>query len=490
MSGFADVGPQTSQFSYLTSTGIGSDSNLYRLLMATEILPGDEPSYELCKLIYVYHPLGGKMTDSPVKLAMSQQRELAFANGPEDRLREQFLQTWAEMSVDRYIRDTRILAKVYGQSALVCGERGKPTTAPIDFAKLGEADLYFSVLDPLNTSSGSMSVDQDPNSPTFLRPRNVTVSGKRYHGSRSFVQLNGPPVYIQWSNSSFGFTGRSVYQRALFPLKTFLQTMISDDAVTKKAALLIAKIKQAGSIATNLSLGSGNAKRQLLQSGVTGNVLQVGVDDSIETLNFSNLEGPAKFARDNCLKNIASANDMPAQLLNQETLAEGFGEGTEDAKQIAKYVERERYEMDALYGWFDKIVMHRAWTPAFYETIQATEPDYRNVPYETAFQDWVKGFSTTWPNLLSEPDSEKRKGDKEWGEVLFGATAALAPLCQDQTNKAALAMWISENLNARKGLFTTPLELDQAAIETYEPPLLDLPGGDETKEPKPRDPRA
>ena len=75
-------------------------------------------------------------------------------------------------------------------------------------------------------------------------------------------------------------------------------------------------------------------------------------------------------ARKNILENIALSSDMPAKLLNNETFAEGFGEGTEDAKVVAQYIDRIRTKMQPLYDFFDRIVMYRAWNPDFYKTMK------------------------------------------------------------------------------------------------------------------------
>jgi hypothetical protein len=42
---------------------------LMKVLMAEDIEPGADPSYELCKLIYLYHPLGAKMATRPLSMA-------------------------------------------------------------------------------------------------------------------------------------------------------------------------------------------------------------------------------------------------------------------------------------------------------------------------------------------------------------------------------------------------------------------------------------
>jgi hypothetical protein len=43
---------------------------LSALLEDDGIQPGSNVPYELCKLIYLYHPLGGKMVDRPIRMAM------------------------------------------------------------------------------------------------------------------------------------------------------------------------------------------------------------------------------------------------------------------------------------------------------------------------------------------------------------------------------------------------------------------------------------
>jgi len=65
---------------------------------------------------------------------------------------------------------------------------------------------------------------------------------------------------------------------------------------------------------------------------------------------------------------------MPAKILLQETFAEGFGEGTEDAKYVARFIDGIREEMAPLYNFFDMIVQRRAWTPDFYKLIQEDFP--------------------------------------------------------------------------------------------------------------------
>lgn len=376
-------------------------------------------------------------------------------------------------------------ARVYGISSIGVGSRNGVTSGPLPLDKLHEQDLYFNVFDPLNTA-GSLVLEQDPNSPDYQKPRAISVGGKVWHPSRTVVMMNESPIYIEFTNSAFGFVGRSVYQRALFPLKTFIQSMITDDMVIKKIGLLIWKAKGPTSVTDKRVLNFFGMKRQNLKSGVTGNVLTIGVDEEVESLNFQNLDGPYKITRENMLKNIATAAGMPAVMLEQEALVEGFGEGTEDAKQIARYVDRVRIEMNPLYAFFDTIVQRRAWSPEFYESLKQDYPDYKGKPYETAFYEWRNSFQALWPNLLSEPDSEKAKTEDVRFKAAVAVIEVLAPLL-DPENKADAVDWLQGEINSRKLLFSTEMNLDIEALKEYEPPQPEggEGGAKEPSQPKP-----
>jgi Protein of unknown function (DUF1073) len=471
-----------------TELGItaGLGSTLSKLMLAEDITPGSPASYEICKVIYVAHPLGAKLAEVPINLAQSQEREITVPGGPESRLIPAFKREWrtiGAIGADAWINNAMRTNRIYGISSLVVGDRKHPDQAnkPLVLEKLHEMEVFFNVLDPLNTA-GSLVLDQNPNSPDFQKPRAISVGGITYHPSRSIVMMNEQPIYIEWSNSAYGFSGRSVYQRALYPLKTFLQTLVTDQWVTLKVGLLIAKMQAPGSIMNARILNFFGFKRSQLKAGVTGNVLTIGEKDEITSLNFQNLEGPAKFARDNALKNIAMAAGMPAKLLEQEEMVGGMAEGTEDAKQIARYIDRVRVEMNPLYDFMDRIVRRRAWSPEFYEAIKADYPDYRKVPYETAFYKWENSFTAMWPNLLVEPDSEKIKVEEIRFKSLVAVLESMSPLL-DPVNKASTIAWVADEINSRRDLFSAPLNIDEAALAAYVPPQQNIEPEKETPPP-------
>lgn len=470
-------------FSTFSAGSLGT--SLTRILLAEEIQPGSPPSYQLCKDIFLSHPLGGKMAETPINMAQSQRREIKVPVLGEERIVQAFQREWKATGIsgaDQIIKNTVVLSKVYGIASVAVGNRGGDQSKALDVENIADLDLYFNVLDPLNTA-GSLVMDQNPNSPDFMKPVSITAGGKAWHPSRTCVVMNEQPIYIEFTQSSYGFVGRSVYQRALFPMKTFLQSMITDQYVTVKCGLLIAKIKAAGSMINNRMMQMFGFKREQLKSGITGNVLSIGDTDSIESLDFQNLEGAARMAREHALKNVATAAAMPAKILDQETLVSGFGEGSEDAKQIARYIDSVRIEMDPIYRFFDNIVMGRAWSEAFYRTLWKDYPEYKKVPYLTALMDWRNAFEAIWPNLLAEPDSEKAKVQDVQFKASIATVEVLAPLL-GPINRANLARWMAEQIGERKQLFSSPLFLDDDELDNPPAPIA-ATEGDDVHEPEP-----
>lgn len=445
------------------------------MLEGNDIQPGDQASYELCKQIYLYHPLGAKMVDGPINIAQSQQREITIQDGPEDDIKKAFTDEWKAIGADNLIFNLMVLSRIYGIGTVVLLAEGVPANQPIDRTEMANLKITFNVLDPLNTA-GSLVLNQEPNSMSFMKAGPVTVQGTQYHRSRTCVIMHGEPIYISYTSSAFGFVGRSVYQRALYPMRSFIESMRTDDLVVRKAGVLVAMMKQAGSAVDRVMQGIAALKRNMLKEAETTNVISIGHEEKVESLNLNNTDTAMKQGRTNILENIAVAADMPAKLLNSETFAEGFGEGTEDAKMLARFIEGVREEMGPAYSFFDEIVMQRAWTPEFFEIMQRKYPDeYAGMGYLQAFMRWRNSFVATWPNLLIEPDSELVKVDKIRNEAVLSFVSVAAPM-MDPENKAKLIEWAQDNFNEQKNLFPIPLVLDIDALRNYVPPSGEEPG--------------
>ena len=471
--------------STLSLSGSSIGNSLSELLLCDDIQPGSEPSYNICKIIYLYHPVGSKMAEAPIKMAQFLPREITIANGPEEELRKAFDQQWKTDRVNETIRSLGTQARVYGISSLALLTENEKPDQPLNVKELADKEIAFNVLDPMNTA-GSLVLNQDPNAMDFQKHRDIAVNGVRYHRSRTITLMNEQPIYIHYTSSSFGFVGRSVYQRALYPLKSFVQTMVADDMVSRKVGLLVAALKSAGSIVDAIITAAASFKRAILQVGATNNVISINEGETVTSLDLTNLDAPLSTARKHILENCAAAGDMPAQLLNSETFAEGFGEGTEDAKKVAAFVDGIREWLQPAYDFMDMVTQRRAWNENFFKVMQQKFPEeYGKVSYEEAFYSWQNGFSAVWPSLMREPESEQVRVADTKLKAAIAAYQVLKPEV-DPENGARLAEWLADQFNATRELFTTPLELDYEELRAYQPPA----GQDGEEEPKPNKPFA
>lgn len=449
----------------LNLNGVQFGQNLLEVMTLGEIRPGDQTSYQACKTLFESHPLGGKLADTPLNIAQSQKRKISVPKGPEDRLVEAFEREWKAIEADRYIFNLCRLARVYGLASLALVDEGSPPAEPLKFEGLAEASIGFTVADPLNTS-GSLLLSQDPNSILFQKVRSISIAGVPYHRSRTVVLQNEDPIYLTFQSSTFAYSGRSVYQRALVPLISFLHCLQTDDLIALKAGVLIEKQQQNSSAVDQLMMGAAQQKREFVKQARVGNVITIGIEEAIESLNLQNLDGAYGMARKNIIENIASASGTPAKLLLNETFAAGFGEGAEDTKHIAQYVDRIRTWMEPAYAYFDKIVRHRAWNEPFYKALQVDFPEYKGVDFNEFFYDASNSFEAQWPSLIEEPPSEKIKVDDVKLKAVIAWVEVMSPM-MDPMNKATLVQWACDTLNSMPDLFTSPLDIDLEAMADF-----------------------
>lgn len=460
---------------------LGSCSpELITLLDSDDIQPGMSAGYETCKTIYLFHPLGGKMVDRPIKMAMNEPRtiHISQAYGIEQRLRDAFEREWKALGANKHIANAARISRIYGVSAAAMLVDNQEPSSAVDYRTLYKHNVTFNILDPLNTA-GSIVLNQDPNAKEFQKVEGIRVAGKPYHKSRCVVQQNEDPIYLAYNSAAFGFTGRSVYQRALFPLKSFIQTMRTDDMVAVKGGLLITKIKGPSSVVNNMMQKLSGIKRMMLKRGKTGEVLQIGENDGIESIDLSNLEKPLDSARNHILENIAAAADMPAIILNSETFAQGFGEGTEDARSVAVYIDNIREWLEPLYDYFIRICQYRAWSIEFFQSLRADFPELKNT-YSVYFASWINNFEYRWPSSLKEPESEKVKVDEIRFKAIVSMLEVLLPQTNtDDENRALLIEWAQTNANANESLFPQRLDLDIDSLKANRPqqPQGDDPSG-------------
>lgn len=452
----------------ISDRGSGLGNALQSLLVAEDIQVGDPASYQLCKNIYLYHTHGSKIVDKPLTLATAKPRELTVpgAAGDGTDLIEAFEKQWKADDCQEHLLNVGRLSRIYGPASIGIIVKDDDTEEPLDFSKLAKATMSYSEWDPLNTS-GSLVFSQDPNALDFQKTSGVRVNGQSYDRTRVVVLQHEKPIYIAYESSGFGYTGRSAYQRALLPLKQFVQLMLANGMVALKAGVLIAKVESPSSAVDRIMAGFLSNKRAIVKEAQTGNVINISTNEEITSIDLQNVDNAINAVRKNIIEDIAAGAGMPAKLLLDDTFAVGFGEGSEDSKAIAQYLNTIRTWLQPIYEFLDRCTMHRAWNADFYAAIQDKYPDqYKEVPYAVAFADWQNAFLAKWPNLLEETDEEKAVSEKVTLEAVVSVYEVLAPDLPP-SEKAKLIDWVMNNLNAKTHLFSSPMELDVAMISDH-----------------------
>lgn len=457
-------------------SGSSVPSPLMAILESEVIVPGSPAGYQLCKDLWEYHVLAGKVVEKPVALALGQKRKINVPCATEERLLKAFDEEWDKLEATRYIRDLAHVSRAYGVGALVYGAPKYPTDKPIPLEELYKVeDLYINIFDPLNLA-GSTVTNQNPNAPDFQKAwQDITAAGQPYHKSRSVLLFNGTPIYLSFQSSSFSFSGRSVFLRALFPMKSFIQTMIVNDMVSLKAGLIIAKMEQGSSVVNKLASKISGWKRSLLNMGKTNNTLTIGITESIESIDLQNTDKAMTVARDNIISDIAAATDVPAILIKDESFAKGLASGDQDMLAVVQYIDSIRTELKPAHAFFDRIVMHRAWNPEFYAALQNDIPDLSGVSYEQWFFDMKALFVSEWPTLIQEPKSEVVKRNAEKLKAMVEVLKTLLPSL-DPVNRANAVAWFAQAMADMPEFFSNTLVLDLESLASYEPPQPGAPG--------------
>lgn len=456
-------------------------SELCKILESDEIQPGTDVGYELCKLLWQYHPLGGKLVEKPITMAMCKPRLYNVETDPDERVVRQFEKVWKRMNMSERIKNLFFVSRCYGAAAIGVGSDGTACRDPLPTFGLQEEDVYINVWDPLN-AAGSMVTDQNPNSRYFQQAnKTLKISGKQWHHSRTLKIFNGTPIYLEYQNSTFGFTGRSVFQRVLFPMKSYVGTMTANDLVSQKAGVMVAKTAQNGSVISGIMAAAAKAKREIVKIARTGGVINIGTGDDIESLNLQNIDKALNAARDNIISDIASGSDVPAVLIKEEAFSNGFGEGTEDSKAISQYVDGVRETIAPVMEYFEQLVQYIAWTEDFFTSLKSDYPEIITEDYKTTFYQWRLEFTAKWQELVEESPDKHRESDSKVVQQAVAIFSSVSPQV-DPSNRAILADWLSNVANSTKTYGDVPLIIDMGTLSKYQPPPQDLNHGGQTNQ--------
>ncbi|MDF7674756.1 DUF1073 domain-containing protein [Acetobacteraceae bacterium ESL0709] len=442
---------------------VGQGNSLWEALSDDSIYPGHRPGYELCKLIAVAHPLGHKITAAPIEQALREKPAHTISTEPHDDVVREFERVWQELGCDEAIMSCAIQSRIYGAATITIGgvdTKGDelPTDRMLTAEELAHETIYLNVYDPLPTA-GSLTIDQNPNSPDYLKaPRRIKAGSKIYTSGRFCLLMNQSPVYLSWTSSAFGFSGRSSFAQIIYDLGTYLRALRAIRMVADKAGIIVAKFEQTGSTTDQLQASAIDAARKVLKNARNGDIFSIGINDSLESLNLQNIDTALQNAMEETIKSIAAGAAMPAPMLNSEAFAYGFSGGEQDAMRVASYLMERRDWLMPLYRFLQPNIMRRAWNRDFIASMRVKDPvRYGPMGDEAIFQEWRNNFHMEWPSLIEEPESEKQKTAQQLFSASLDTWRELSPALSSQ-DKNRLLNWVVACVND-SGFFPTRLEL-------------------------------
>src|SRR5215469_12310336 len=118
---------------------------LQELLVAPDIVPGDVISYETCKQIYLYHPLGARITEGPVSLAMAQKLDIKVPNSSGEKCGEAFAEEWKNIGGDFLVHNILTVSRIYGVASIALLVEGMKSSESINYWDLPDLNISFNI---------------------------------------------------------------------------------------------------------------------------------------------------------------------------------------------------------------------------------------------------------------------------------------------------------------------------------------------------------
>ena len=126
-------------------------NSLRDFMQLSELVPGDEPSYQACKAVYVAHPLGAKMAETPDRHGPEPGAQDSPPGAPRRRM-EAFEDEFKAIGATEAIRQTKVMSRVYGIATCGVIAEGVPPDRPLTPKQMRDLRIAFNIWDPLNTA--------------------------------------------------------------------------------------------------------------------------------------------------------------------------------------------------------------------------------------------------------------------------------------------------------------------------------------------------
>ena len=365
-------------------------------------------SYEECRDIYRFWPLGKRVASALPNFAMSAGRKFIIKNAPPEVI-DKIEKTAIDMNIEAIVNNACIYARIYGIAFIYIANKDTPDK-PFLYKDILEPHS-FNILDPL-AMGGSIRIDIDPTSPFFNKPVDYRIKGNLVHSQRIFYCTNDIPLYYKWNPSSYSWSGPSIYQNMTLLIRSWNRSIIAIQRMATKAASIIVKRKDI-SYDTGVSLKAIEHNLNMIRNMENDGIASVRTGEEIE---FFQLTGIAEI--DVIINKLHSAlmmalNDTPSGILLDKNLAQSMSDGDNDMKAIIIAVDKFRKDtLTPIYNFLDKFLLYKAFDADFIKDIIKKYPDlYAKMGVNLIRENWISNYTFEYNNIY--PLSENEMADTQ-----------------------------------------------------------------------------
>jgi hypothetical protein len=316
-----------------------------------------------CKYYYTAHPYGRKTVDWLINMS-NLKRNLSFEDYSEA------VSLYESVAKNSFQEDGVISAckqaLIYGEATLYVNIESEDKTLsdpsqPLFYHKIKPSDkVRFIAVPPILANS---MTEQDPLNINFLRKKEIKINGKSIHPDRTVIIRNGIPLYLAFTDSSFQFTGRSIYQNCWNILDALTLLDQAKKRVVSRIGLTIHEYSTLGSAGEEViptSFEQSVVEQKALMTNVAANLntLAVPAGDKINYLQSNDAASATIVMRDAYLKELSSATDVPYQEYIGESYSSSLSEGSSDYKMInQKLAYIQEFVLRPAYEFTDKVIL-------------------------------------------------------------------------------------------------------------------------------------
>lgn len=366
-------------------------------------------SYEECREIYRFWPLGKRVVSALPNFAMSAGREFSIKDAPPE-VAEEIKKTAEQMDLEGTVNKASVYARIYGLSFIFVSTPEDTPDKPLTYKDIQQG-FNFNVLDPL-AMGGNIAIDINPLSYNFNKPLGYTIKGHKVNSKRIFACYNDIPLYYQWNKSSFSWSGPSIYQNMTLLIRSWNRAIIAIQRISTKAASIIVKSKDIV-YQTGVNIQAINKNLRLIRDMENDGIADIKVGEDVE---FFHLTGITEI--DTIIEKIQSGlmmslNDTPSSILLDRNIAQSMSDGDNDMKAIIIAVDRFRKgTLTPIYEFVDKFLLYKTFTPQFIKQMKQKYPDlYANMGENEILAHWMENYTFEYNNIY--PLSKNEEADTQ-----------------------------------------------------------------------------